>query len=88
MRNHVLAALSLFLSAARVAAAGNGDGLRDFDFVKDVNPYLELSNPAAMSGWNGRIAAVSAGFEKSDGGLVSLTQSSDSYLVEAGTESY
>ena len=88
MRNHVLAALSLFLSAAGVAAAGNGDGLRDFDFVKDVNPYLELSNPAAMSGWNGRIAAVSAGFEKADGGLVSLTQSSDSYLVEAGTESY
>ena len=88
MRYHVLAALSLFLSAAGMAAAGNGDGLRDFDFVKDVNPYIELSNPAALSGWNGKIAVVNAGFEKSNGGLVSLTESDDSYKVGASTESF
>lgn len=88
MRNHVLAALSLFLSAAIPAVAGDGDGLRDFDFVKDVNPYLQLSNPAALSGWNSKIADFHAGFEKSNGGLVSLTQSSDSYRVGAGTESF
>ena len=88
MRYHVLAALSLFLSAAIPAAAGGGDGLRDFNFVKDVNPCLELSNPAALAGWDGRIATFNAGFEKSNGGLASLTQSSDSYRVEAGTESF
>ena len=88
MRYHVLAALSLFLSAASLAAAGNGDALRDFEFVKDVNPCLELSNPAALSGWNGKIAVVNAGFEKSNGGLVSLTESDDSYKVGASTESF
>ena len=88
MRNHVLAALSLFLSATVSVAAGDGDGLRDFNFVKDVNPFIELSNPAALSGWDGRIVDFSAGFEKSDGGLISMTQSNDSYRVQVGTESF
>ncbi len=88
MRYHALAALSLFLSAAIPVVAGGGDGLRDFDFVKDVNPYLQLSNPAALSGWNSKIADFRAGFEKSNGGLASQTQSGDSYRVGAGTESF
>ena len=88
MRYHVLAALSLFLSAAGMAAAGNDGSLRDYEFVKNVNPYLELSNPAFLSAWDGKIATFNAGFEKDNGALASLTQSSDSYKVGASTESF
>lgn len=62
--------------------------VRDYDFVKSVTPVLNLSNPAALAGWDGKIAQASAGFEKANGGLIPLTQSKNSYEVSASTESY
>lgn len=76
----------MFLCLA-VNAAGQG-AMRDFNFVYDTNPYLNLSNPAAVSFWDGRIATAALQFEKAEGGLKDINESSDSWEVVAGTESY
>ncbi|MBP5505972.1 MAG: hypothetical protein J6X89_07720 [Bacteroidales bacterium] len=76
----------MFLCLA-VNAAGQ-EAARDFRFVYDTNPYLTLSNPSAVSFWDGRIATADVSFEKADGGLRDIGESPDSWEVVAGTESY
>ena len=79
-----ICALLLCLAAS---AAGQGY-TRDYQFVYDTNPYLNLHNPAAISFWNGKIATAAVSFEKADGGLRDINESPDSWEVVAGTESY
>ena len=86
MRFRFPAICAMFLCLA-VNAAGQGYS-RDFSFVYDTNPYLIQSNPAAVSFWDGRIATASVSFEKMNGGLKNIGESSDSWEVVAGTESY
>lgn len=88
MRFNSLAISVLLLCCALPAAAGDKDGLRDFDFIKETTPCLNLSNPAALSAWNGKISKASVMLDKEDGPLVSLIQSKDSYEAVAGTESF
>lgn len=87
-----LRSLTLYVLALGCAFSAGAqekrDVVRDYDFVKSVTPVLNLSNPAALAGWDGKIAQASAGFEKANGGLIPLTQSKDSYEVSASTESY
>ena len=78
----------LALSASFVGTAQDDNGLRDYDFVKATTPVLNLSNPAALAGWDGRISKADVRLDKANGGLASLTQSADSYEVAAGTESF
>lgn len=68
-------------------AAGQGD-LRDYGFVTGTNPYFYLSNPAAPAFWDGRIATAAFSFDKQNGGLRDIDQSSDSWEINVGTESY
>lgn len=88
MRFHLLAISILFLGSSYAGAAQEKEGLRDFDFVKNTTPVLNLSNPAALSVWDGKISKATVGFDKADGGLISLTQSPDSYQAVAETESF
>ena len=71
-----------FLTAALPAAG------QEFRFQTDTDPYLFLYNPAALSVFNGHISMAEASFRKDDGGLISLTESPDSYKAGALTESY
>lgn len=61
---------------------------RDFHFSTGIDPYLSLSNPAAISAFNGHISMAKVDFRKDNGGLHSLTESHDSYKAGASTESY
>ena len=88
MKLRIFAISALALCSSFAGAAQEYDGLRDFNYVKAVTPVLNLSNPAALAGWDGRISQASARFDKANGGLASLTQSADSYEVSAGTESF
>ena len=88
MRFRVILA-SLCLLALPFAAGGQEAAeCRDFRFVADTNPFLSLSNPAALSAFDGHISMVGLDFRKDNGGLISLTESADSYKAVAGTESY
>ena len=78
----------LLLCGSYSGAAQGFEGLRDFDYVQATTAVLNLSNPAALAGWDGRISQARVRFDKADGGLASLTQSADSYEVAAGTESF
>ena len=70
-------------------ASGQEAGLRhDFRFHADTDPYLFLSNPAGLSAFSGHISMAEAAFRKDNGGLVSLSESPDSYKGGATTESY
>jgi hypothetical protein len=84
LRIPVIFAAILCLAAP---AAGQGD-LRDYGFVTGSDPYLYLSNPAAVAFWDGRIAVAGLSFDKQDGGLRDIDQSTDSWEVKAETESY
>ena len=88
MRLRTITILAFALCGALAGAQEKRGAFRDYDFVKSVTPVLNLSNPAALAGWDGKIAEASVGFDKGNGDLVSLTQSKDSYEVAAGTESY
>lgn len=88
MKLRLLAISASALCGTFVCAAQGYDGLRDFDYVKATTPVLNLSNPAALAGWDGRISQAKVRFDKADGHLASLTQSKDSYEVAAGTESF
>ena len=88
MKVRIYAISALVLCSSFAGAAQEYDGLRDFEYVKAVTPVLNLSNPAALAGWDGKISQASARFDKANGGLMSLTQSADSYEVGAGTESF
>ena len=70
-----------------VNAAGQGT-VRDHQFVWETSPYLMLSNPAAVSFWDGKLSMAELSFEKHNGGLYGLDQSPDSWELTAGTESY
>ncbi|MBR3743975.1 MAG: hypothetical protein IKN31_02575 [Bacteroidales bacterium] len=80
-------AICALLLCLAVNAAGQG-GTRDFSFVYDTNPYLNLNNPAGISFWDGKIATAAVSFEKHNGGLKDIEESSDSWEAIAGTESY
>ena len=88
MKLRSLAISVLALGCSFTGAAQGYEGLRDFEYVKTVTPVLNLSNPAALAGWDGRISQATARFDKANGELISLTQSKDSYEVAAGTESF
>ena len=88
MKLRSLTIFALALCGSFTGAAQGYEGLRDFDYVKATTPVLNLSNPAALAGWDGRISQAVVRFDKADGALASLTQSKDSYEVGAGTESY
>ena len=88
MRLRSLALSVLALCGTIAGAVEKPGGQRDYDFVKATTPVLNLSNPAALAGWDGRIAKAAVRFDKADGALVSLTQSPDSYEAAAGTESF
>lgn len=87
-----LRSLTLYVLALGCAFSAGAqekrDAVRDYDFVKSVTPVLNLSNPAALAVWNGKIATAAVGFEKANGDLIPLTQSKDSYQFSAQTESY
>ena len=63
-----------FLASALVAAGQEAAERRDFNFRTETDPVMFLSNPAAVSQFNG--------------GLASLTESPDAYKAGALTESY
>ena len=88
MKLRSLSIFALVLCGSFSGAAQGYDGLRDFDYVKAVTPVLNLSNPAALAGWNGRISTAFVRFDKSNGALIPLTQSADSYEATAKTESF
>ena len=88
MKLRLLAISASALCGTFVCAAQGYEGLRDFEYVKATTPVLNLSNPAALAGWDGKISQATVRFDKANGGLASLTQSKDSYEVAAGTESF
>ena len=60
----------------------------DYRYRVDTDPYLFLTNPAALSLFGGHISMAELSFRKDNGGLISLSESSDSYEASALTESY
>lgn len=88
MRLRTLIVCFCFL-AAPVAVCGQEAGAyHDFYFVKETSPYLQLSNPAAVSTFTGHVSMAELAFRKDNGGLISLEESPDSYKGGAETESY
>ena len=77
-----------FLAATLPVAGQEAEACREFRFHTDSDPYLFLGNPAALSVFSGHISMAEASFRKDNGGLVSLTESPDSYKAGALTESY
>ena len=75
------------LASASVAGAGDKD-VRDYRYVKDTTPALQFSNPAALSGWSGRLSSVVLEGTKGNGAVVPLNGSHDDFSLSAGTESY
>ena len=87
MRLRTLTVTALFLASAFIAEAGDGV-VRDFRTSRLANPYLDLSNPAIIGMWNGKIAMAEAFAEKGNGGVISLEESPDDFTWGARTESY
>jgi len=87
MRHRILLLTCLLLASAPVAGAGDKD-VRDFRYVKDTTPALHLSNPAALSGWSGKLSSVVVKGTKGNGAVVPLEGSANDFSVFAGTESY
>ena len=77
--------VALILAAASTAA---GQDKVDFYQYTASNPYLGLSNAAFLNTFQGRIGTIKTEFRKHDGELISLTESPDSWLAGALTESY
>lgn len=79
---------ALCLLCAAFTAAGQTEPVRDFRFTVDNHPFLSLSNPALLDGFNGLMARAEADFRKDNGKLISLTESPDSWQAGAGAEAY
>lgn len=86
MRRRILLT-SLALVSAFVVEAG-GQDVRDFRFVRDTAPALQLSNPAALTRWSGKLSAVTLTGTKGNGALVPPEGSGDDFSILAGTESF
>ncbi len=87
MRHRILLMTCLILASAPVAEAGAQD-VRDFRYVKDITPALQLSNPAALTTWSGKLSSVVLEGTKGNGAVVPLEGSHDDFSLSAGTESY
>lgn len=88
MRFRNILACICFLAVPFAGRGQEADACRDFRFRTETDPYMFLENPAAVSVFAGHISMVEASFRKDNGGLVSLTESPDSYRAGALTESY
>lgn len=69
------------------ALAGQRD-VRDFQYVKDINPVLQSTNPAMLTLWAGKISSVSLKGTKGNGAVIPLEGSPDDFSVCASTESF
>lgn len=87
MRHRFAFLTSLILASAVVAEAGAQD-VRDFHFVKDTTPVLQLSNPAALTAWSGKVSTVVLEGTKGNGAVVPLEGSANDFSVSASTESF
>ena len=87
MRRRILFLTSFVLVSAFAAEAGEKE-VRDFRFVRDTTPALQLSNPAALGRWSGRLSCVTLTGTKGNGGLVPLEGSGNDFSISAGTESF
>ena len=87
MRHRIAFLTSLILASAAVAEAGAQD-VRDFHFVKDTTPVLQLSNPAALTAWSGKVSTVVLEGTKGNGAVVPLEGSANDFSVSASTESF
>ena len=83
----VLLLTSLALVSAFAAEAGEKD-VRDFRFVRDTAPALQLSNPAALTRWSGQLSCVTLEGTKGNGGVVPPEGSANDFSISAGTESF
>lgn len=88
MRLRSLPAIFCFLAVTLVSYGQEADVCRDFRFMVDTNPFLSLSNPAAISAYEGHDSMAEISFRKDNGGLIPLTGSPDSYKAGALTESF
>ena len=87
MRHRIALLTSLILASAAVAEAGAQD-VRDFSYVKDTTPALQLSNPAALTAWSGKLSTVVLEGTKGNGALVPLEGSTNDFSLSASTESF
>ena len=87
MRHRIAFLTSLILASAAVAEAGAQD-VRDFHFVKDTTPVLQLSTPAALTAWSGKVSTVVLEGTKGNGAVVPLEGSANDFSVSASTESF
>ncbi|MBR6876000.1 MAG: hypothetical protein IKN00_06885 [Bacteroidales bacterium] len=87
MRLRILFLTCLILASASLAEAG-AQGVRDFRFVKDITPALQLSNPAALTTWSGKLSSVALEGTKGNGAVVPIEGSANDFSVTAGTESF
>lgn len=88
MRLRSLPAIFCFLAVTFASYGQEADAFRDFRFRVDIDPFMALSNPAAISVFDGHVSMAELDFRKDNGGLISLTESPDSYKAGALTESY
>ena len=64
-------------------------GMRDFDFIKESNPWLTSVNAAGLGTLQmDRTSVAGISSVKEDGGLAGIEKSGDSFLVSAMTESF
>lgn len=83
--------LRQILTAALIlAAASSAAGQDRGDFYQNVaaNPYLGLSNAAFMDTFQGQTGVINTECQKQNGEFISLSDSPDSWLTGASTESY
>lgn len=88
MRLRLFTVCFCFLAASFWARSQEVEACHDFRFCTETNPYLQLSNPAALSAFSGHVFMAELSFRKDNGKLVSLEESPDSYKAGAETESY
>lgn len=88
MRLRLIPASICFLALCLPAAGQEADVCRDFSFRTATDPVFFISNPASISAFKGHFSMAGAGFRKENGGLASLTESPDSFMADAVTESY
>ena len=87
MRFRFLTSILLCLASAFVAEAQERTAT-DFRFIVNTTPALQLSNPAALSLWNGHISMAEIVGEKGNGALIPLEGSPDDFYIQVETESY
>ena len=78
----------MFFSAAALFAQQAGER-HDFRRTVEMMPFLQSSNPAALSGISfGEISFAGVSATKDNGGLIPLESSDDAIRAEVSTESY